>query len=159
MNRPASLVCVALLAFAAAPASLSGQQPSPPAQQAVPRLPSVTLPAELDRVLRDYERLWKAGDGAGLAELFTEDGFIARPGGWIRGRDAIRPAYQGMAGGDLRLRALAYSAADTVGYIVGAYGYGDTAAEADQGKFVLTLRRTPGAPWLIASDLDAAVRR
>lgn len=126
---------------------------------AVPRLPSVTLPAELDRVLRDYERLWKAGDGAGLAALFTEDGFIARPGGWIRGRDAIRAAYQAMAGGDLQLRALAYAAGDTVGYIVGAYGYGATASTTDQGKFVLTLRRQRGSPWRIASDLDSAIRR
>lgn len=157
MTRLAAFSFAALIA--GAPLQLGAQQPSPRPPEVVPRLPSVTLPPELDRVLRDYERLWKAGDGAGLAGLFTEDGFIARPGGWIRGRDAIRPAYQAMAGGDLRLRALAYSAADTVGYIVGAYGYGDKAAEADQGKFVLTLRRTPGAPWLIASDLDAAIRR
>ncbi|MGH9202759.1 MAG: YybH family protein, partial [Vicinamibacterales bacterium] len=61
-------------------------------QQAPAPLPSVTLPPELDRVLRDYERHWKASDGAALSALFTEDGFINR-GGWIRGRDAIRAAY------------------------------------------------------------------
>jgi uncharacterized protein (TIGR02246 family) len=137
----------------------SAVQAQAPASPAVERLPSISLPAEVDRVLRDYERLWKAGDGAGLANLFTEDGFIARPGGWIRGRDAIRPAYQAMAGGDLQLRALAYATADTVGYIVGAYGYGATASTKDNGKFVLALRRRPGAPWLIASDLDSAIRQ
>ena len=42
--------------------------------------PSVTLPAELDRVLRDYERLWKAGDAAGLAGLFAENGMALSNG-------------------------------------------------------------------------------
>jgi uncharacterized protein (TIGR02246 family) len=146
-------LCALLVASA-----VQAQTPATPAP-AVERLPSITLPADLDRVLRDYERLWRASDGAGLAMLFTEDGFIARPGGWIRGRDAIRPAYQAMARGDLRLRALAYAAADTVGYIIGAYGYGETAPTRDNGKFVLTLRRSAGKPWLIASDLDSAVRQ
>jgi uncharacterized protein (TIGR02246 family) len=152
MTRLAIIALAALVATSAAAAQA-------PTQAAVPRLPSVTLPAELDRVLRDYERLWKAGDGAGLAALFTQDGFIARPGGWIRGRDAIREAYQAMASGDLQLRALAYAASDTVGYIVGAYAYGANAATQDNGKFTLTLRRQRGKPWLIASDLDAAIRR
>ena len=152
MTRLALLATLAVLG--ASPATAQA-----PTQAAVPRLPSVTLPAELDRVLRDYERLWKAGDGAGLAALFTEDGFIARPGGWIRGRAAIREAYQAMASGDLQLRALAYATSDTVGYIVGAYAYGANAATQDNGKFTLTLRRQRGAPWLIASDLDAAIRR
>ena len=149
MTRFGILALVLLTASGA-----SAQAPAP----AVTRLPSVTLPAELDRVLRDYERLWKAGDGTGLAALFTEDGFIARPGGWIRGRDAIRAVYQAMASGDLQLRALAYAAGDTVGYIVGAYGYGETASTKDQGKFVLALRRQRGSPWRIASDLDSAIR-
>jgi uncharacterized protein (TIGR02246 family) len=130
-----------------------------PAQAAVPRLPSIDLPSDLDRVLRDYERHWRAGDGAALANLFTDDGFIARPGGWIRGRDQIRPAYQAMAGGDLQLRALSYASSDTVAYIVGAYAYGANAATADNGKFILTLRRQRGGPWMIAADLDAAIRR
>jgi len=159
MTRSAFSVAVALLLSIVPIRSAATQQPPAAASPAVPRLPSVMLPPELDRVLRDYERLWKAGDGAGLARLFTDDGFIARPGGWIRGRDAIGAAYQRMAGGDLRLRALAYAAGDTVGYIVGAYAYAQTAGESDAGKFVLTLRRAPGAPWFIASDLDSAIRR
>ena len=70
-------------------------------------VPSVNLPPELDRVLRDYERHWRAGDGAALSALFTEDGFIQRGGPWIRGRDAIRTNYSQMASGNLRLRAVA----------------------------------------------------
>jgi hypothetical protein len=128
----------------------------PQATQAPPALPSVTLPPELDRVLRDYEKNWKASNGPGLSELFTEDGFINR-GGWIRGRDAIRQAYSASSGGDLRLRAVGYAAGDTVGYIIGGYRYGE--ATNDGGKFILTLRRAPRAAWKIAADLDAANRQ
>lgn len=114
----------------------------------------VALPPELDRVLRDYERAWRAGDAAALASLFAEDGFVLqsnRPP--IRGRPAIRAAYEGQReGGPLRLRALDFAIADTIGYIIGAYGYGDT--PKDTGKFTLTLRRAPGEPWLIFSDMD-----
>lgn len=116
---------------------------------------SVTLPPELDRVLRDYERAWRAGDAAALAALFAEDGFILqsnRPP--VRGRKAIQAAYEGGSGGPLRLRALAFHAEATTGYIVGAYGYGYGDGPGDTGKFTLTLRRTPGQPWLIFSDMD-----
>lgn len=115
--------------------------------------PDVVLPPELDRVLRDYERAWRAGDAVALAALFAEDGFILqsnRPP--VRGRKAIQAAYEGGSGGPLRLRALAFFTEATTGYIVGAYGYGD--GHGDTGKFTLTLRRTPGQPWLIFSDMD-----
>lgn len=124
--------------------------------QAPAALPSVTLPPELDRVLRDYEKNWKASNGPALSELFTDDGFINR-NGWIRGRDAIRQAYSASSGGDLRLRAVGYAAGDTVGYIVGGYRYGEAAN--DGGKFVLALRRAPRGVWKIAADLDAANRQ
>lgn len=115
-------------------------------------LPSVALPAELDRVLRDYERHWSVRDPAALAALFTEDGFVLQPGrNPVRGRAAITEAYRG-TGGPLALRALAYATADTVGYIIGAYA--TRAGDPDIGKFTLTLRRVPGGPWRIASDMD-----
>lgn len=121
------------------------------------QLPSITLPAELDRVLRDYERHWRAGDEASLANLFTEDGFVPTGNGWVRGRAGIQSVYAN-AGGGLQLRALAYAVQDTIGYIVGAYGYGDEPGVPDRGKFVLALRRAAGGPWLIAADIDNANR-
>ncbi|MEO7469713.1 MAG: nuclear transport factor 2 family protein [Pseudomonadota bacterium] len=117
------------------------------------KLSDVALPPELDRVLRDYERAWRAGDAAALASLFAEDGFVLqsnRPP--ARGRLAIRAAYEGQGGSPLRLRALAFAAGDTSGYIIGVYDYGKKSG--DTGKFILTLRRTPGKPWLIFSDMD-----
>lgn len=70
----------------------------------------------------------------------------------VRGRANIQAAYTGPSGGPLRLRALAFAIADTLGFIVGAYGYGDTPGDA--GKFTLTLRRGAGGRWLIFSDMD-----
>jgi ketosteroid isomerase-like protein len=121
--------------------------------QAPPPLPSVQLPAPLERVLRDYEAKWKAKDGGGLAELFTEDGFVMSADQLpIRGRAAIEERYARVAGGDLRLRALGFATADTVGYLVGGYGYPPN--QGDVGKFVLALRKGADGRWLIAADID-----
>jgi ketosteroid isomerase-like protein len=115
-------------------------------------LPSVTLPPELDRVLRDYEREWQARSAAGLAALFVEDGFVLQAGKPpVRGRPGIMEAYRS-AGGPLILRALAFSAGGTAGHVIGAYTYG--AGAADVGKFILLLYREPGGPWRIVADMD-----
>jgi len=141
------LKSAALIALFAAAPGVARAQEAPPAP-----LPSATLPAEVERVLRDYERHWTAGDEAALAALFTEDGFILQNGRPpVRGRAAIQRAYAD-SDGPLRLRAMGYAVDDSVGYIVGAYGYGE--GNAEMGKFVLALRRTPGGPWMIAADID-----
>lgn len=145
-------ILTSLLVVTLAGQSHAQAAPTPPAEH-----PTVELSPELDRVLRDYESAWRRGDAAGLAALFTEDGFVLQGGrAPIRGRAAIQAAYAGQAGGPLRLRALAAATADTVGYIIGAYGYGDS--PGDQGKFTLTLRREPDGRWLIFSDMDNSSR-
>ncbi|HUF04648.1 MAG TPA: nuclear transport factor 2 family protein [Aridibacter sp.] len=129
-----------------------------PSQRPPPEpLTSVALPSELERVLREYERHWRGGNAEALAALFTEDGFVARRGGWIRGQAGLRDALQ-RTSSDLRLRAVAYSIDEHVGYIIGAYGYGDQAGVPDRGMFILTLRRGAEGRWLIAADLDGAIR-
>jgi ketosteroid isomerase-like protein len=141
-------VVAAACALAAGP--LAAQAP-PPAD--VAELPTVALPPALERVLRDYERAWGAGDAAALAALFAPDGFVLQGGRPpVRGRAAIQAAYAGQGGGALRLRALAWSAADSVGFLLGGYRYGD--APRDTGKFTLTLRRGADGRWLIFSDMD-----
>ena len=141
-----ALIALALSVFAIP--SRAQTAPAAPVEQ----LPSVTLPADLDQVLRNYEGAWKANDIPALVALFTDDGFVLQPGRLpARGRAAMTSVYTGQAGGPLRLRALAFAAADSIGYIIGAYGYGES--PGDQGKFTLTLRRV-GGRWLIASDMD-----
>ncbi|HKP28141.1 MAG TPA: nuclear transport factor 2 family protein [Gemmatimonadales bacterium] len=145
MRLPALL----LLGLIAGP--LSAQKATTAAES-----PSVTLPPELDRVLRDYEKNWTGKNPPGLSELFAEDGFALMSGTTgARGRPAIAKIYAG-AGGELKLRALAYSAEGNTGYIIGAYGYG--AGSQDTGKFVLALQKV-GGKWLIAADIDNGNRR
>jgi ketosteroid isomerase-like protein len=135
-----------------------GSTPTPPpriearALPDAPVLPSVPLPAELDRVLRDYESAWGARSPTALASLFTDDGFVLQPGRLpARGRDELVRAYTG-SGGPLALRALAYSTEGDVGYIVGAYAA--AVGKPDTGKFILLVRRASGGPWKIAADMD-----
>jgi ketosteroid isomerase-like protein len=119
--------------------------------------PSITLPPELDRVLRDYEKGWAGKNPQGLAHLFAEDGFALMSGTTgARGRPAIAAIYAG-AGGDLKLRGLAFSTHGSTGYIIGAYRYGN--ATTDVGKFVLALKRGADGKWLIAADIDNGNRR
>ncbi len=131
--------------------------PHPSQRPAVPDpQPSVDLPPELDRVLRDYERHWRSGDEEALAGLFVRDGLVTRRGAWIRGRTAIREQYEGSSSA-LRLRAVEWAAGDDLGYIIGAFGYGEALPVEDSGTFVLTLRRGADGRWLIVSDLDTAI--
>lgn len=154
--------------FAAAPAAQSGPGASPVAAAAAaspaappasagatPSLPSVELPADLARVLRDYEKAWAANDVAALAALFTSDGY-ALPNGQppAAGAEAIRAAYQRNAGSSLNLRALHYVQSGDMAYIIG--GFGGAADKPDFGKFVLVLRRGQDGSWRIAADMDNA---
>jgi ketosteroid isomerase-like protein len=141
-----TLPALALAVVVSAGAAVS---PNPAADAA---LPSVTLPAELARVLTDYETAWRAKDAAALARLFAEDGFVLqRNKPPVRGRAEIERAYAG-AGGQLALRALAYATEGPVGYIIGAYSA--RAGEPDDGKFTLTLKKGADGRWLIMSDMD-----
>lgn len=115
-------------------------------------LPSIDLPPEMDRVLRDYEAAWRARDANALAELFAPDGFVLAPGHPpARGTAAIRAYYEGR-GGPLALRAFAFAAEGSVGYILG--GYAAAPGLPDGGKFTLTLSRAAEGRWLIMSDMD-----
>lgn len=126
-------------------------------QPETPVPPSVQLPAELARVLTDYEAAWQKKDAAALAKLFAEDGFVL-PGGRppVRGRAAIEKHYAG-AGGNLALRAYAFATEGNVEYVLG--GYSGKAGGPDEGKFTLTLRKDAEGRWLIFSDMDNVNQR
>jgi ketosteroid isomerase-like protein len=150
------VVAILLLTVATSVAVAQSQQAGSAAAQSQPAStpaapPSVELPAELARVLSDYEAGWQGGDAAALAHLFVEDGFALSPGRPpVRGRAEIEQHYKGKSGG-LSLRALAYATEGSLGYIIGAYS--EKKGEPDIGKFTLVLRKA-GGRWLIVSDMD-----
>jgi ketosteroid isomerase-like protein len=147
MNKACLILCVLIVTTCAA-----AQQPNTATNQ-----PSVNLPPEFDRVLRDYEAAWTAKDPARLSRLFAEDGYVLPNGNPpAKGRPAIEAFYTGH-GGPLFLRAIAYAAEGKVGYIIG--GYAGTANSPDEGKFTLTLRKSSDGRWLIVSDMDNSNRR
>jgi len=114
-------------------------------------LSHVELPKELQFVLDNYEKHWTAFDAASLASLFTEDGFILRPGhDPVKGKAEIEKAYEG-AGGNLYLWAYDYSVEGDTGFIIG--GYSGKEGMKPWGKFTLTLKRVEGK-WMIHSDMD-----
>jgi ketosteroid isomerase-like protein len=113
--------------------------------------PTITLPAELGRVLTDYETAYPKG-GSAVAELFVEEGYVlsgGRPP--VKGRAAIAQHYGGNTG-PLALRAFAYGTQGDIGYILG--GYAMRRGDADVGKFTLTLKRGADGRWMIYSDMD-----
>ena len=146
-RRSLFFVVIGLAATLARP-DAKAQSPDPLGVQ------PVTLPPALDRVLRDYEAAWEAGDGARLAALFAEDGFALNNGSLpMKGRTRIAQMLT-RPGGDLQLRAFAYAISDTVGYIIGGFRYPATTGPG--GKFLLALRKGPDGRWLIAADMDNA---
>ncbi|HSJ09968.1 MAG TPA: ester cyclase [Longimicrobiales bacterium] len=140
----AALAAVLLMPTPAQAQSRDGAQPASPGV--------VTLPPDLERVLRDYETAWHARDAARLASLFDENGMVMSPmGPLVRGRAAIEHALTGR-GGPLTLRPISYAAQDTVAFIVGVFG---SMMPEPTGRFVLSLRRSSRAePWLIVADID-----
>lgn len=132
--------------------ALAAQAPTPGRDA----MPSVTLPPEIDRVLRDYERGWRSHDAGALSALFADDGFVlsnGRPP--VRGRAAIAEAYA-RAGGELNLRPIAYATDGSLGHVIGVYSHG--AGQPETGKFILALKRD-GDRWRIAADMDNANQR
>ncbi|MFD2365974.1 YybH family protein [Pseudoduganella sp. GCM10020061] len=147
-----SAACV--LALSAAPILAFAQSPAPQAAAPqAPALPSVQLPPEAERILRDYEKHWSANNPAAVAALFAADG-MALPNGQMpaQGAAQITAAYARNAGGPLALRAIAYSESKDMAYIVG--GFAQQAGQPDGGKFIIVLKRGADGKWQIAADMD-----
>jgi len=118
-----------------------------------PPLPSIEVPQDLARVLREYEQFRKAGDAAALAGLYADDGLYPASRGWVRGREAIRAVFGSTGPGDFRLRAHAFAVQDSVASITGSVVGGGEPSAPLTANFMLALRRGEDGRWLIAALL------
>jgi len=119
----------------------------------VPTLAEVDLPAEIDHVIRQWERATKAGDPSSLTTLFTADGLLGQAAGWVRGSAAIRGAAAHFSPEDLRVRAHAFSVVDTVAIVTGSLADQASNPVRDVANVAFTLRRGGGHRWLIGTFL------
>jgi hypothetical protein len=62
------------------------------------------------------------------------------------------PRWNACCATTLHLRAFAWAAEGSVGWILG--GYAGEKGRPDDGKFTLTLAKGPDGRWLIMSDMD-----
>lgn len=145
--RLSSLALLAL-SFAAA-----AQTPSAATESVSPPVISIVLPPELDRVLRDYEKAWAAGNVDAVVGLFAADSY-ALPNGAppAYGHDAAREAYREHIGSPLSLRAIAYRRDGNLAYVVGGFAF--ARSKPSIGKFVLVLGRNAEGRWEILADID-----
>src|SRR5262249_18360634 len=107
----------------------------------VPTLAEVGLPAEIDQVIRQWERAMKAGEPVSLTSLFTVDGLLGDATGWIRGSAAIRAAAANFNLESLRVRAHGWSVADTIATVSGSLEHLTSDPVRDVANVTFTLRR------------------
>lgn len=113
------------------------------------RLPVVSLPADIDSVLRSFERNWQAPDNKmALAAQFTASGLFQYADDWLRGASAIRMMLLG-SGGALRFRAQAFGSEGRMAHVSGMYGFYRDSTWIDQGRFLFVLHRPRQGAWLI----------
>ena len=116
-----------------------------------PTLPEVELPAEIDHVIREWERATKAGNPSSLKALFTADGLLGQANGWARGSAAIRGAAAHFEPEDLRVRVHAFSVVDTVAIVTGSLADRASNPVRDVANVTFALRRGGGERWLIST--------
>src|SRR5688500_5378565 len=127
------------------PAGVALVPPEPP-------LATITLPPDLDQLLRRRE---KVSGAPPTGDLFTEDAIIQelQEGRWQRGREKI-DLFLGFMDRDLHYVPSAYAAEGSAGWIAGTVRQGKSTDETL--NFVLGLKKKNGA-WQIASEIFTVI--
>ena len=117
-----------------------------------PSLATITLPPDLDQLLRRRE---KVSGAPPTGDLFTEDAIIQelQDGRWKLGRGKI-DLFLGFMDRDLHYVPSAYAAEGSAGWIAGTVRQGKSTDETL--NFVLGLRKKSGA-WQIASEIFTVI--
>lgn len=132
---------------------------SPAAQALVvlhPELPAIALPPDLERLLRERERVSGAPP---VGALFTDDAIIREwaEGRWWQGRVRIDRFMNNLEKG-VRLVPKAYAADERAGYIAGNIVVLEAGgAGRETYNIVLGIRKGPTGRWQIASEMMSAI--
>ncbi len=140
MRSVMPILCAALLAL---PSATLGQA-SPDAQAAI---------AEANAA---WEAAWNAGDGAGIAALYTDDAMLLPPGGEpIEGREAIQAFWQTAveSGTQAALKTSELEIHGDLATEVGSYvDTGADGAHVDHGKYMVMWKKVDGN-WKLHRDI------
>src|SRR5687767_1236902 len=113
----------------------------------VPSLPAITLPADLDRVLRRREAVHGAPPAG---DLFTEDALVQNFGNgrWQRGRASI-DAYLAQVNKRVQYVPHSFHVDGNAAHVAGTIRRDDV----DLFNFAIGLTRTAGGAWQIATEV------
>jgi uncharacterized protein (TIGR02246 family) len=124
---------------------------------AIPAIASSTDAARVEDALRNYERLLRAKDSAGLAAMYAPDGELLEPGmDPLKGPEAIRKFLDSFA--DVQIESATMTADATEAWPDHALQWGHYAqrvippgqpAGEYTGRFVIEWTRRPGGAWLV----------
>lgn len=119
---------------------------------AVPRLPVIRLPHELDHLLREKERRSREATVAALKDLYTEDALLLEPSrlNWLRGLAALKYLAEGTMTHTLVPNAYAMDGA--VGYITGTIVATKGATHRPVSNFHYSLKKGADGKWRIAVE-------
>lgn len=117
-----------------------------------PILPSVQLPPELARLLREFGKNWRSESG--LAPLLTEDSMLVKRDmkNWVKGRDIASGVWSRTYGEEITLVPVGYQIDNSTGYIM-AY-LGDTDPEPTLwGQAMIALKKEKDGQWRIVGKM------
>jgi uncharacterized protein (TIGR02246 family) len=159
MHRQRLLPSLLLLLTAAGCAKPAEAPPMPPA------IDAAAMKDTIQAREREWSAAFKAGDPAGIANLYTEDGATVQPAGdWFRGREAIA------AGMKKQLDTLNVTAREDITeevipageYVVefGHYSYTATSKTGKKpvtgaGRYVVVWRKDADGQWRLHRDLGS----
>lgn len=117
-----------------------------------PPLPTIELPEDLARLLREREKGWN--DKSVLAPLFTEDSLVLdiREHLWIRGRAEVAAYLAENFARPYRMTPIAYGVDGSSGHIAGYFTRGDGAATRHFGQVLLSLKKGADGVWRIVAE-------